>query len=70
MYSIGWGAEIGVLAHKRSTAREALELAEEVFAANRSNLSIIDLTTKQMLSLEELRERAEEEADQEEAAKF
>jgi hypothetical protein len=70
MYAIGWGAETGAFAHQRATAREALELAEAVSAANRANLSIIDLTTKQMLSLEELRERAEEEIDEEEAAKF
>jgi hypothetical protein len=67
-YSLGWGTEIGVLAHRRHTAREALELAEEHIAA-RENVVVTDLMTGEPISIDDLRERAEGEADEEEKKK-
>jgi hypothetical protein len=64
-YSVGWGTEIGVLAHRRASAREALELAEEHVAA-REEVVITDLVTGEPISLDDLRERAEQEAEAEE----
>jgi hypothetical protein len=64
-YSVGWGPEMGVLAHRRTSAREALELAEE-HAAAREEVVITDLVTGEPISLDDLRERAEQEAEEEE----
>jgi hypothetical protein len=57
---VGWGAEIGVLAHEFGTAREASEVAKEHIAA-RENVIVTDLVTGEPISLDDLRERAEEE---------
>jgi hypothetical protein len=67
-YSVGWGTEIGVLAHRRNTAREALELAEEHIAV-RENAVVTDLVTGEPISIDDLRERAEQEAKEEEKKK-
>jgi hypothetical protein len=64
-HSVGWGTEIGVFAHRRDTAREALEPTEEHIAA-RENVVIIDLATGEPISIDDLRERAEQEAEEEE----
>ena len=63
MYSISWGTDVGVLGHRRETAREALALAEEHVAADRPNVTITDLTTGHAISMDDLRERAEAEAN-------
>ena len=65
LYSVGWGTEIGVLGNRQETAREALALAEEYIAAHRSNVTVTDLVTGYKVTLDELRERAEAEADTE-----
>jgi hypothetical protein len=65
LYSVGWGTEIGVLGHRKETAREALALAEEYMAAHRSNVIVTDLVTGYKVTLDELRERAEAEANTE-----
>ena len=64
-YSVGSGAEIGIMGNRRNTAREALEAAEEYLGANRPNVVITDLATGQRVTLENLRELAEREADDE-----
>ena len=64
-YSVGWGLEQGVLAHKCETACEALAVAEEHLAANRSKVVITDLDTKEPMPIDTLRELAEEEAGEE-----
>jgi hypothetical protein len=60
-YSVGWGLERGVLATKCDTAREALLLAEEHLAAQRTKGVITDLVTEEPLPIDTLRELAEEE---------
>jgi len=64
-YSVGWGTEIGVMGHRQDTAREALSLAEEHLAANRSNVVVTDLVTGHRVTLDNLRELAEAEANAE-----
>jgi hypothetical protein len=64
-YSVGWGTEIGVLGHRQENAREALALAEEHLAANRANVVVTDLVTGLRVTLDNLRERAEQEAEDE-----
>jgi hypothetical protein len=61
-YSVGWGLERGVLATKCDTAREALLLAEEHLAAQRTQVVVTDLMTKEPVPIETLRALAEEEA--------
>ena len=65
LYSVGWGTEIGVMGHREETAREALARAEEYTAAHRSNVIVTDLVTGYKVTLDELRERAEAEANTE-----
>ncbi|HEY3719268.1 MAG TPA: hypothetical protein VGL41_03920 [Roseiarcus sp.] len=65
LYSVGWGTEIGVLGNREETAREALALAEEYIAAHRPNVTVTDLETGYKVTLDELRERAEAEAETE-----
>jgi hypothetical protein len=64
-YSVGWGTEIGIMGHREHNAREALALAEEHLAANRSNVVVTDLVTGDRVTLDDLRERAEAEANAE-----
>jgi hypothetical protein len=64
-YSVGWGAEIGVMGHRQKTAREALALVEEHPAANRANGTVTDLVTGRRVTLDALRELAEAEANAE-----
>jgi hypothetical protein len=61
-YSVGWGLERGPLATKCDTAREALALAEEHLAAQRTQVVVTDLTTSEPVPIDTLRELAEEEA--------
>jgi hypothetical protein len=61
-YSVGWGLERGIFATKCDTAREALFLAEEHIAAQRTQVVITDLTTSEPVPIDMLRELAEEEA--------
>jgi len=61
-YSVGWGLERGPLATKCDTAREALFLAEEHLAAQRTKVVITDLVTDDQVPIETLRRLAEEEA--------
>lgn len=65
-YSVGWGVERGPFATKCATAREALLLAEEHLAAQRTNVAITDLVTMEPVPLDTLRELAEEESEEEE----
>jgi hypothetical protein len=64
-YSVGWGAEIGVMGHHEKTACEALALAEEYLAANRSNVVVTDSVSGNRVTLDDLRELAEAEANAE-----
>jgi hypothetical protein len=64
-YSVGWGLERGPLAYKCETAREALALAEEHLAAQRTKVVVTDLVTKEPMPIETLRRLAEEEAAEE-----
>jgi hypothetical protein len=64
-YSVGWGTDVGPLAHKCADAREALALAEEESAAGRSDVFIVDLSSKEPITIGTLRELAEEEAEDE-----
>ena len=61
-YSVGWGLDQGVLAHRCETAREALAVAEEHLANKRSKVVITDLATTEPVPIDTLRELAEEEA--------
>ena len=63
MCSVSYGNEISVVARTLESAREALAIAEEYVAANRPNVTVIDLLTKQPIPLDDLRERAEVEAN-------
>lgn len=64
-YSVGWGLEAGVFAHKCETAREALELAEEHLAAQRADVVVTDLVTQEPMPIEALKQLAEKEAGEE-----
>jgi hypothetical protein len=63
-YSVGWGLERGPLATKCDTAREALLLAEEHIAAQRTKVIVTDLTTSKPVPIDTLRGLAEEEAEE------
>ena len=63
MYSVSYGNEISVAAQNLESAREALAFAEEYVAANRPHVTVIDLLTKQQIPLDDLRQRAEVEAN-------
>lgn len=63
MYSISYGGDVSIAEINRGSAREALEVAEEYLAANRTHVIVTDLATMRHVSLEELREIAEAEAD-------
>jgi hypothetical protein len=63
-YSVGWGTEIGVLGHKVKTAREALALAEEHLGAG-AKVVVTNLVTNEPVAIDDLRELAEEEVDEE-----
>jgi hypothetical protein len=63
--SVGWDLEIGVLAHKCKAATEALALAEEHLAAGRADVVVTDLMTNEPVSLDDLRELAEQEVGEE-----
>ena len=65
-YSVGWGLEQGVLAHKFETAREALAAAEEHLAASGAKVVVTELVTGEPVPLDTLRRLAEEEAGEEE----
>jgi hypothetical protein len=64
-YSVGWGTEIGAMGHREHTAREALALADEHVAADRSNVVVTDLASGRRVPLDDLRELAEAEANAE-----
>jgi hypothetical protein len=64
-YSVGWGAEIGLLGQKVKTAREALALAEEHLGTGRADVVVIDLKTNSAVAMDDLRELAEQEVDEE-----
>jgi hypothetical protein len=64
-YSVGWGNEVGALAHRCETAREALSLAEERRAADYGKVTVTDLVTKESVPLDTLSELAEQEAAKE-----
>jgi hypothetical protein len=61
-YSVGWGNEVGDLAHRCETAREALAFAEERKAADSGKVVVTDLTTREPVPLDTLTELAEQEA--------
>ena len=64
-YSLSSGTEIGVMGHRQHTAREALALAEEHLAADRSKVVVTDLASGRRVTLDDLRELAEAEANAE-----
>jgi hypothetical protein len=61
MYSVSHGTSIGVRAHRRATAREALDLAEGFLRAGYSNVRVNDLATMKEMSLADLRDAAVDE---------
>src|SRR5438874_1934732 len=55
MYSISWGTDVGVLGHRRETAREALALAEEHVApgpALHSGIALVAAAVEPVPSLD------------------
>jgi hypothetical protein len=65
MYSVRYGIGLSAETLEFPTARAALEAAEEYVAADRPNVVVIDEATKLEVSLDELRELAEAEAQAE-----
>jgi hypothetical protein len=58
MYFVNWGHDVTVGTKACDNAIDALALAEQFQAENRSNLKIVDRATGVAITMEELRGRA------------